>query len=167
MLSLLKARKIVDQAILRALEIDLNISVAVCDSTGRLIAFNQMDGSSGWDSDRCAMGKAVAAAIAGVPSDQLAQHMHRFGMRSGSHANVVPPRNQRGGLPIIENGIVQGGCGVSGGATADQDEECAMAGIAVLSESRTEPTTFLANRFRTATRQKHKRGPDLQSAGKP
>jgi uncharacterized protein GlcG (DUF336 family) len=167
MLSLLKARKIVDQAILRARELGLNISVAVCDGAGRLIAFNQMDRSCGWESDRCAMGKAVAAAIAGLPSDQLGEHIQRLGMRSMSHTNVVPPRNQRGGLPVFISGIVQGGCGVSGGATTDQDEDCAMAGIAALNEPRTEPSTFLVKRLRTRIRHNNKRSPSAQSASKP
>jgi glc operon protein GlcG len=141
MLSLLKARKIVDRAIQRAQELDVNVSVAVCDNTGRLVALNQMDRSRGWESDRCSMGKAVAAAVTGRSSDRLIEHMQRFGMKLTSCSNVVPPRGQRGGLPIIEGGVVQGGCGVSGAATAEQDEECAMAGIAVLDEARTEPPT--------------------------
>jgi glc operon protein GlcG len=141
MLSLLKARKIIDQAIRRAQELDVSISVAVCDSAGRLIALNQMDGSHGWDSDRCSMGKAVAAAVTGLPSDRLSEHMQRFGMKATSHRNVVPPRGERGGLPVIEGGVVQGGCGVNGAATAEQDEECARAGIAVLNETRKELST--------------------------
>lgn len=138
MLSLSKARMIVDRAIRRAQELDLNVSVAVCDNTGRLVALNQMDRSRGWESDRCSMGKAVAAAVTGLPSDRLIEHMQKFGMRSTSCSNVVPPRGQRGGLPIIEGGVVQGGCGVSGAATPEQDEECAMAGIAALNKARTE-----------------------------
>jgi uncharacterized protein GlcG (DUF336 family) len=135
-LSLLKARKVVAEAIRQAQQLDLIISVAVCDPTGRLIAFNQMDGSRVWDSDRCSMGKAVAAAVTGSPSDQLIDHLERMGLRSGSCSQVVPPRGQRGGLPIIEGGVVLGGCGVSGAATPEQDEECARAGIAALNEAR-------------------------------
>ncbi|MDR6306535.1 uncharacterized protein GlcG (DUF336 family) [Nitrobacter vulgaris] len=107
MLSLLKARKIVDQAIWRARELGINISVAVCDNTGRLIALNQMDRSRGWEADRCSIGKAVAAAVSGLPSDRLMERIQRHGLRPISY--VVPPRGQRGGLPVFQRGVVQGG----------------------------------------------------------
>jgi glc operon protein GlcG len=145
MLSLLEARKIIDQAIRRARELRINVSVAVCDNTGRLIALNQMDRSCGWESDRCSMGKAVAAAVTGLPSDRLMEHVQNHGLRSSSYNNVVQPRGQRGGLPIVESGFVQGGCGVSGAATAEQDEECARIGIAAIHESVTDSHMVFAN----------------------
>jgi uncharacterized protein GlcG (DUF336 family) len=130
MLTLSKAQKIVNRALLRAKELNIRISVAVCDPSGRLIALNQMDSSTGWEVDRCSMGKAVAAAITGHPSDRLLEHFEQGVLRSSSMHNVVPPRGGRGGLPVIEAGVIQGGCGVSGAPTAEQDEECARAGIA-------------------------------------
>jgi glc operon protein GlcG len=135
MLSLLSARKIVDQAIRHAQDLNVTISVAVCDDTGRLIAFNQMDGSFDWESDRCAMGKAVAAAVSGFASDRLTEHIQRLGMMMTSHSNVMPPLGRRGGIPVIENGVVRGGCGVSGTPTEEQDERCALAGVAALNEN--------------------------------
>jgi uncharacterized protein GlcG (DUF336 family) len=129
MLSLLKARTIVDRAVRRARDLNIKITLAVCDSRGRLIALNQMDGSTGWEADRRSMGKAVAAAITGQSSDRLLEHFEQGVIRVFSMHNVVPPRGQRGGLPIVEAGIVEGGCGVSGAPTAEQDEECARAGI--------------------------------------
>jgi uncharacterized protein GlcG (DUF336 family) len=133
MLTLLKAQKIVNQALLRAKELNVSVSVAVCDTTGRLIALSQMDGSVGWEMDRCSMGKAVAAAITGRPSDRLFEHFGAAWPRLSSCSNaVVHPRGQRGGLPIVEAGIIQGGCGVSGAPTPEQDEECARAGIEAL-----------------------------------
>lgn len=137
MLTLLKARKIVDQALLRARELGVSVSVAVCDIRGRLIALNQMDGSVGWQSDRSSIGKAVAAAITGRPSHRLLEEFGRDGLRLSSY-HVVPPRGHRGGLPIVEAGIVQGGCGVSGAPTPEQDEECARAGIAASDSPATE-----------------------------
>ncbi|MFL5289296.1 MAG: GlcG/HbpS family heme-binding protein [Rhodopila sp.] len=115
------------------------ISVAVCGRDGRLIALSRMDGCTGWDVDRSSMGVATAAAIIGHPSDQLSDRC-TSGLRIFSHANVVTPRGQRGGLPIVEEGAVEGGCGVSGAATAEESEECTKAGIAALNSARTEPT---------------------------
>jgi uncharacterized protein GlcG (DUF336 family) len=139
MITLLNARKIVNQALLRARELSVSVSVAVCDTSGRLIALNQMDGSVGWGEDRCSMGRAVAAAITGLPSDRLVEKLGKRGPQLSSYNNVVPPRGQRGGLPVVEAGIVQGGCGVCGAPTAEQDEECARAGIAALDTPATEP----------------------------
>ena len=128
MLTLSKSRHIIGAAIQRARKLDANISVAVCDGHGRLIALNRMDGAVDWEVDRCSMGKAVAAAIIGCPSYRLFERL-RTGVPRLSSCTVVSPRGQRGGLPIIEGGVVQGGCGVSGAPTAEQDEECARAGI--------------------------------------
>ena len=118
MLTLIKARKIVDQAMRRAKELNVNVSVAVCDNRGRLITLSQMDGSVSWQVDRSSMSKAVAAAIMGRPSDQLFEYLRKGGPRLSSSYNVAPPRGQRGGLPVIEAGVVQGGCGVSGAGFA-------------------------------------------------
>src|SRR5688572_3852809 len=139
MLTLFKAQNIVNRALERARKLNVSICVAVCGANGRLIALNQMDESMGWDEDRCSMGKAVAAAITGHPSDRLLEHFRIGRLRSSSFHNVVPPRGQRGGLPIVEAGIVQGGCGVSGAPKPEQDEECAAAGIAALGIPMTKP----------------------------
>jgi len=139
MLTLLMARKVINGALRRAEELNLKISVAVCDPSGRLIALNQMDGSIGWEVDRCSMGKAVAAAITGRASDRLFEQYDTAGPRMPSSSNVVPPRGQRGGLPILEAGLVIGGCGVSGALRLEQDEDCARAGVRALRASATEP----------------------------
>jgi uncharacterized protein GlcG (DUF336 family) len=133
MLTLQNARKIVDKALSRARELNVSVSVAVCDARGRLIALNQMDDSIDWEVDRCSMGKAVAAAITGRPSEQFFEQLHTGGRQLSSCNNVVPPRGRPGGLPIVEAGIVQGSCGVSGAPRPEQDVECARAGIAEVS----------------------------------
>jgi glc operon protein GlcG len=134
MLTLSKAKMIVDHAIRRAEEVGIHVSVAVCDKKGRLIALNQMDGSSKWEADRSCIGVAVAASVTGHPSDQLSEQLRQGSAQFSSYSYAASPRGQRGGLPIFEHGVLQGGCGVSGGATAEQDEECAKAGIAALAE---------------------------------
>jgi glc operon protein GlcG len=131
MLTLLKSEKVINGAIQRARQLNARISVAVCDGDGRLIAFSRMDGCVGWEVDRSSLGVATSAAIIGCPSDQLSDRCIS-GLRISPFANVVPPRGQRGGLPIVEEGVVEGGCGVSGAATAEENEECTRAGIAAL-----------------------------------
>jgi uncharacterized protein GlcG (DUF336 family) len=154
MLTLSKARKIVDRTVERARALNISISVSVCDTRGRLVALNQMDGSEGVQVDRSSMGKAVAAAVTGRSSDRLFEEFSSGNVRLSAWNNVVPPCGQRGGLPIVEAGVVQGGCGVSGSPTPEQDEECARAGIAgstnpptltvlpALSPLRTQPEGF-------------------------
>jgi glc operon protein GlcG len=132
MLTLVAAKRVINGALIRAQELNLDVSVAVCDTAGRLIALNRMDGCVGWEADRSSMGKAVAAAISGGPSDQLLEKIGSRKLRLSSHSNVISPRGQRGGLPVVEGGAVQGGCGVSGSSRPEQDEECAKAGIAAL-----------------------------------
>ena len=131
MLTLLKARRIVNQALLRARELNVSISVAVCDTRGRLIALNQV-----WMV--LSVGKWIVApwekrSLRPSPDAPVIGCSSKFGTgwpRLSSCNNVVPPRGQRGGLPVVEAGIIQGGCGVSGAPTPEQDEECARAGIA-------------------------------------
>jgi uncharacterized protein GlcG (DUF336 family) len=135
MLTLSKAKKIVDLAIRRAEEIDIRVSVAVCDNKGRLIVLNQMDGSGGWEADRSCIGAAVAAGVTGRPSDQLHEQLRQGGVQYSAYTYAASPRGQRGGLPIFEQGVLQGGCGVSGAATAEKKEECAKAGIAALDDT--------------------------------
>ena len=139
MLTLSKSKKIVDGAIQRARQLNAKVSVTVCGRGGRLIAFSRMDGCDGWDMDRSSLGVAIAAAIIGYPSDQLSRRCAR-GSQIILCANVVPPRGQRGGLPIVEQGVVEGGCGVSGAATPEENEECARAGIAAFKCLGTDPT---------------------------
>ncbi len=44
-LTLAEANKIVQGALDKAKELNIRISVAVCDAGGRLVAFNRMDGA--------------------------------------------------------------------------------------------------------------------------
>jgi uncharacterized protein GlcG (DUF336 family) len=145
MLTLSKSQRIVDAVVRRAQHLGINVSVAVCDTSGRLIVLNQMDGSVGWQEDRCSMGRAVAAAITGLPSDRLFEKFGKGGLRLSSYNNVVAPVGQRGGLPVVEVNIVRGGCGVSGAPTPEQDEECARAGITALEAMRSSPSLSIAS----------------------
>ena len=129
--TLLEAERIMKSAIVKARELDVNISVAVCDAGGQLIALNRMDGAS-WDVDRGSIGKAIAAAVTGRPSEELAKRLMASGQLNTASNKVVTPDGRRGALPIIRGGVVEGACGVSGAHTNEQDKECAHAGIAAL-----------------------------------
>jgi uncharacterized protein GlcG (DUF336 family) len=70
-LNLNDANSIVNGAITKARELNVNVSVAVCDKLGRLIAFNRMDGAY-VTANRFAIGKAVVSAGTGLPSGEVA-----------------------------------------------------------------------------------------------
>ena len=129
-LTLDEANRIVRATIAKAQELNIRISAAVCDSGGRLIAFQRMDNAI-WGSVYGAQGKAVASAAFGRPSGEMAERADQptprgIAIASGGHMNMG-----QGAVPIIRNGIVEGACGVGGG-TSQQDEDCARAGVAQL-----------------------------------
>src|ERR687888_2468890 len=129
-LTLDEANKIVAGAVAKAQEMNIKISVAVCDAGGRLVAFNRMDGAI-WGSVYGSQGKAVASAGFARPSGELAERAGSpiiQGIVAAEGGHMIP---SQGAMPIIRNGVVEGACGVGGG-TSQQDEDCARAGVARL-----------------------------------
>ena len=129
-LTLTEANRIVQGAIDKAKEMNIMISVAVCDAGGRLMAFNRMDGAI-WGSVYGCQGKAVASVGFGRPSGELqgrADSPIIRGIVAAEGGHMIP---SQGAVPIIRNGVVEGACGVGGG-TSQQDEDCAKAGVAKL-----------------------------------
>jgi len=129
-LTLEEANRIVKASIDKAREMNIKISVAVCDAGGRLMAFNRMDGAI-WASVYGCQGKAVASVAFGRPSGQLAERAGTpivQGIAAAEGGHMIP---SQGAVPIMKNGVVEGACGVGGG-TAQQDEDCAVAGVAKL-----------------------------------
>ena len=127
-LTLGEANQVVHAAVAKAQEMNIRISVAVCDAGGRLIAFNRMDGAI-WAGVYGSQGKAIASVAFGRASGELQERagspiISGIAAAEGGHMIV-----SQGGVPIIRNGVVEGACGVGGG-TAQQDEDCARAGVA-------------------------------------
>ena len=126
-LTLSEANQVVHAAVAKAQELNIRISVAVCDAGGRLVAFNRMDGAI-WAGAYGSQGKAVASVAFGRPSGELQERagspiVQGIAAAEGGHMIV-----SQGAVPIIRNGIVEGACGVGGG-TAQQDEDCARTGV--------------------------------------
>ena len=129
-LTLADANRVVEGAVAKAKELNIKISVAVCDAGGRLIAFNRMDGAI-WGSAYGSQGKAVASAAFARPSGELAERAETpiiRGIAAAEGGHMIP---SQGAMPIMRDGVVEGACGVGGG-TGQQDEECARAGVAKL-----------------------------------
>lgn len=129
-LTLDEANRIIDGAIAKATELNIRISVAVCDAGGRLVAFQRMNNAI-WASVYGSQGKAVASAAFGRASGELSERAHQptpAGIAAAEGGHMIMGQ---GAVPILRNGTLDGACGVGGG-TAQQDEECARAGAAKL-----------------------------------
>ncbi|MDI5930023.1 heme-binding protein [Rhizobium leguminosarum] len=112
----------------RAEEIGVPMCIAVTDESGQLIAFERMDGGK-ITSTIIAQDKAYTAAGAKRTTESYGSASQpgnpAYGINSaiGGRLLVVA-----GGLPVIVDGEVVGGIGISSGTPA-QDTECAQAGI--------------------------------------
>jgi glc operon protein GlcG len=129
-LTLEEANRIAQGVLAKAEELKIRINVAVCDTGGRLMAFQRMDGAR-WAGVYGSQGKAIASAAFGRPSGDLterADHPTFRGIVAGEGGHMIMGQ---GAMPIIRNGVVEGACGVGGG-TAQEDEDCARAGVELL-----------------------------------
>ena len=104
-----------------------NVSIAIVDANGDLLAFRRLDGASLASID-ISQGKARTAARVRRPTKALED-----AVAAGRTALVTAPGLvlMQGGLPITVGGITVGAVGISG-ATSEQDEQVAAAGIAAL-----------------------------------
>ncbi len=129
-LTLEEANRVIRGAIAKAQELNIRISVAVCDAGGRPIALQRMDNAI-WASVYGCQGKAVASAAFGRPSGEMAARADQPTPRGIAAAEGGHMIMGQGAVPIIRNGVVEGACGVGGG-TSQEDEDCARAGLALL-----------------------------------
>ena len=127
-LTLVDAQRMIQAAIAQANEIQVKLSVAVCDAGGTLLAFSRMDGAIAI-STVVAQGKAAASAGFGRPSGALNADSPVIQAVIATMGGRMLPA--RGAVPVLQDGVLVGAIGASG-ATAEQDEQCAQAGAAVL-----------------------------------
>ena len=129
-LTLDEANRVIAGAVAKATELRIKVSVAVCDAGGRLVAFQRMDNAI-WASAYGSQGKAVASAAFGRASGELSERATQptpAGIAAAEGGHMIMGQ---GAVPILRGGAVEGACGVGGG-TAQQDEDCARAGVAKL-----------------------------------
>ena len=129
-LTLEEANRVIEGALAKARELNIRISVAVCDAGGRLVAFQRMNNAI-WASAYGSQGKAVASAAFGRPSGELSERAHHpppAGIAAASGGHMIMGQ---GAVPILRDGVIEGACGVGGG-TAQQDEDCARYGVGKL-----------------------------------
>lgn len=122
------AQRIISAAIMQAEAIGVPMCIAVMDESCNLIGFMRMDGGK-IPSITMAIDKCFTATGTHKPTQALAEPSMPggavFGLTSAHGGRFVVIA---GGLPIIKDGEVIGGIGVSSGTPA-QDLEVAQAGV--------------------------------------
>jgi glc operon protein GlcG len=126
-ISLEGAKKIVAEAIRYAKANNApGGAIAVVDIGGNLIYLERLDGTFAAAAE-VAIKKANTAALFKAPSSKLENSIN-----SGRDALITVGHTfLQGGIPIILNGQVIGAVGVSGSASAQQDEDMALAGVKI------------------------------------
>ena len=131
-LTLEQANAIIACALSKGRELGLKpLTIAALDAGGHLVALQRDDGSANLR-PKVAIGKANGALALGVSSRQLGvmavERPHFVGALGAMAPDGLTPA--AGGLAVIDGaGVLIGAVGVSGD-TPDNDELCALAGIA-------------------------------------
>jgi glc operon protein GlcG len=103
-----------------------NVAVAVVDTHGFLVYFERMENTQTASMD-IAVGKARSAATYRRTTRVFMETINKGGPATATLPGVFA---SPGGIPIMVDGKVTGAVGVSG-ATGDQDEQCAKAGLGI------------------------------------
>ncbi len=121
------AKKIAAASIAEARRNNWNVAVAILDNHGMLIYYEMLDDTQ-TSSATIAIEKGCTAAMFRRPSK-----VFEDGVSSGRVAILGLPGATpiEGGLPIVVNGKIIGGVGVSG-VNSDQDAQIARAGLEAL-----------------------------------
>jgi len=113
--------------------------IAVVDEGGNLMALERLDGTFAAGAN-ISIGKARTAVLFKRPTKVFEDII-----KNGRTAMVALPDSYftplQGGVPITIDGQIVGGVGVSGAASAQQDEELALAGAGVFGEPKLSDAT--------------------------
>jgi len=127
------AQKMVNAAMAKAREIGVSENVAILDDGGNLKAFSRMDGAP-LPSIEMAQNKAFTALF-GIST----QEFFNFIRGDPSLLAGIPTLSRiaawGGGFPIKVDGEIIGAIGLSGAPTAQNDEDCARAALALVSDA--------------------------------
>ncbi len=116
--------------------------IAVVDDGGNLVALERLDGTFSAGAN-ISIGKAKTAVMFKRPTKVFEDII-----KNGRTSMVALPdfTPLQGGVPIMIDGQIVGGVGVSGAMSAQQDEELAIAGAESLSTQKTSAVTFFDSR---------------------
>ncbi|HEX9879106.1 MAG TPA: heme-binding protein [Candidatus Binatia bacterium] len=123
-----KAIQMVRTAHAEAAQLDIAVTAAIVDQSGRMIAVGRMDRARPITVE-IALNKAYTATSFQQPTKELTQVAGQPWFQSlvvSSNGRIMPGA---GALPIVEGGGVVGAIAVAGG-TEEQDQRCAEAALA-------------------------------------
>ena len=127
-LTLEDAKKMMDGAINKAIEIGVDMDIAIVDDGGHLMLFTRMDNAR-ITSINISIDKAFTAAAARKATSDYGKsvrnHGPAFGIQTSHQGRFCVVG---GGLPLFVDGQIVGGIGCSSG-TPDQDIVVAQAGL--------------------------------------
>src|SRR6516165_9996602 len=112
-------------------------AIAVVDDGGNLMALERLEGtfSAG---PKISIGKARTAVLFKKPTKVFEDLINKGRTAMVALDDFTP---LQGGIPIVVNGEIVGGIGVSGASSAQQDEEVAMAGAEAAKQFSADPET--------------------------
>jgi len=130
-LSLEGAKKAIAAAVAEATKAGATGVIAVVDDGGNLMALERIDGTFAAGAN-ISIGKARTAALFKKPT-RFFEDVIGKGRYAMTAVDFTP---LQGGIPIVVDGQVVGGIGVSGASSAQQDEDLALAGATAVGGSR-------------------------------
>src|SRR5258706_390411 len=101
--------------------------VAVVDNGGNLMALERLDGTFAAGAN-ISIGKARTAVLFQKPTKFFEDVIGKGRTSMVTVSEVTPFTPLQGGIPVMVDGEIVGGVGVSGAASAPQDEQLAIAG---------------------------------------
>jgi glc operon protein GlcG len=136
--------------------------IAVVDEGGNLIAVQRLDNTFAAGAT-ISIGKARTAALFKKPT-RFFEEIIKSGRTPMVALNDFTPLI--GGIPIVADGQVVGAVGVSGAASADQDEQLALAGAAALNATAVAASAGAVSYFETTkVAESFARGTPLYESG--
>jgi glc operon protein GlcG len=144
-LTLEGAKAVVAQATAHARKVNApGGAIAIVDAAGNLIYFESLDGSfpAAWG---ISIGKARTAVAFRRPTRGLEDIINKGRTTMVTLPDVAPFTPLQGGVPIEADGRIVGAIGVSGAASAQQDDEIATAGADGFAKARTQRTSAVTH----------------------
>jgi glc operon protein GlcG len=128
-LNLAGAKKIIGAAVAEAKKLNApGAAIAVVDDGGNLMAVERLDNTFAAGAN-ISIGKARTAAIFKRPTKAFEDIINKGRTAMTSLHDFTPLQS---GVPIMFDGQIVGAIGVSGAASAPQDEDLAIAGAAAI-----------------------------------
>jgi glc operon protein GlcG len=131
-LTLEGAKAVAEAAAKHAKDNGASPSIAVVDEGGHLLYFLRPETSFAAGA-HVSIGKARTSAMFKKPTAFFEDTINQGRFTMTALADFTP---LQGGVPIVHNGQVIGAVGVSGAKSAQQDEEVARAGAAVIADAK-------------------------------